>query len=815
MQNKRNYIGWIIVILTISIFSFSNSSTAKHKSFRGYSLQDTTTKDSTKSSTQTLDSLVNNINDTTLSGSIINDTIALQMPDSTSLSKLVELTIQGETELITQMYDSLMRTSNNKLLPLDSLNLDSLAFPPKIYTQRELKALAREKRLAYKDSLIRNMPRVLDTYILHDSTTRNQRMFLWKSDTYFNTQTVINPDTTYNSNYTEQPSEKEGGSINLGVAGSAMEYFNYFKREESEIFPFISPYLPYTYTAETMPFYNTKTPYTELAYWGTLFANKQKEESNIRLLHTQNMTPAFNFSFLYERYGGNGILVGEATDNRTTAFTGNYLGKRYIAQGGYIANKVVREENGGVQNISDIIDTTLDAREVPIVLSDANNTLKMRTFFINQTYSIPFKFLKKRNKDTTNATPLATPTSIANSKMDNLSKLDSLAIDSTSTYDVTTAFIGHYGEYTTYTKSYYDNISSTNTSGREYYNNNFFIDPNESSDSVSISQIENRLYLKVQPWAQEAIVSKVEAGIGYQLLSIYKFDPSFYVGGNKNIINNNIYTYFGASGQVKKYFAWSGFGKYNLIGYNANDFSVDGNMRVSVYPNEQGIHLKGKLHISNKRPNYFYDNYYSNHYIWNNNFEKTTKTKIEAELLIPDYKVELSAGYALLNNNIYFDTLAIARQNSNPMSIFTASLKKKFVIWNIHLDNQVLFQASSNQDVVPLPTLALNLRYYLQFDLVKNVMQIQLGANMRFNTKYYAPAYSAALGLFHNQNDAEIGGNPYIDAFVNIQWKRASIFVKYINAAQEWPTSDYLSAYGYIQPQTALKFGIFWPFHYN
>jgi hypothetical protein len=167
----------------------------------------------------------------------------------------------------------------------------------------------------------------------------------------------------------------------------------------------------------------------------------------------------------------------------------------------------------------------------------------------------------------------------------------------------------------------------------------------------------------------------------------------------------------------------------------------------------------------------------------------------------------------MLNNNIYFDSLSVVRQNTEAMSIFTAYLKKDFRLWKFHMDNKILFQASSNEEVVPLPTLALDLRYYFQFELVKNVLTAQLGANATFTTKYFAPGYSPALGVFYNQKVEEIGENPYIDLFVNLQWKRASIFVKYINMAQGWPTSDYFSAFRYIRPLKALKLGIHWPFY--
>lgn len=717
------------------------------------------------------------------------DTLAQKRirPDSVSLKKMVELTIQGETEMIQELYDSLQVASGNMLLPLDSLNLKKLAFPPKIYTPRELKQMRRDSIWAYKDSVIRSRPRVLETYFLPDSLMY-KRMVLWKTGTYFNNPTEIKPDTTFNTNYTELPYQRNDvGATTLGVSGSAMLYYNFFKRTDQEVFPFFSPYLAYSYTPETMPFYNVKTPYTELAYRGTLFANKQKEETNIKFMHTQNFTPSFNFNILYQRFGGNGILDKEKTDNRTFALTGNYLGKRYVAQAGYIFQKVKRQENGGLTDPSLVLDTLIDSRTIPVALSIANTQLKRNTIFITHSYGIPFNFLQKR---------------------DSLGRRDSIGLG-----EGTMAYIGHTGEFSTYTKSYTDEIGLKDSLGRALYNNAFYINPTTSADSARVMKLENRFFIRLQPWAKEAIVSKLDAGVGYQYLNLYGFHPAYFLEGNKNTSQNNLYLYFGASGQLKEYLQWDGTGVYYLSGYAQNDYSIDAKARFSAYPFEGGINLTGKFHLSGKRPNYFYNTYYSNHYIWDNHFEKATTTRLEVQLDIPKYQFEAYFGYALLSNNIFLDTLGQARQNGEAMSIMTAYLKKNFKVWKFHMDNQVLFQLSSREDVVPLPKLSLNLRYYFQFNLVKDVLQMQLGANATFNTKYYAPAYSPALGMFHNQDKEEIGNNPYIDVFLNLQWKRASIFVKYVNAAKGWPTSDYFSAYRYLHPETALKFGIHWPFY--
>ena len=75
----------------------------------------------------------------------------------------------------------------------------------------------------------------------------------------------------------------------------------------------------------------------------------------------------------------------------------------------------------------------------------------------------------------------------------------------------------------------------------------------------------------------------------------------------------------------------------------------------------------------------------------------------------------------------------IARQHGPAMSVLSASLRKEFVLGPVHLDHRALLQLSSEPEVVPLPILALNLRYYLQFvvqrdELRRNVMVMQIGS---------------------------------------------------------------------------------------
>ena len=662
---------------------------------------------------------------------------------------------------------------------------------------------------AAKDSIIAEKPRVLQTFAVPDSM-HYKRIITWDHDRYFHNVELKDFDTTYNYHFHDYPFFK-GDAVNsvwLGVVGAPEESFDFFKRTQEDNAIFYTPYQTYSYTPENAPQFNTKTPYTELAYWGTLFANKEKEESNVRILTTQNITPEFNFTLEYRRYGSNGMLRREDTDNRSALISSNYMGKRYLMHSGFIYNKVERSENGGIIDQSWIRDTTVDAREIDVRLKDAGNKLKKNTLFLDQMYRIPFSFLKKgkEKEEASDSTAIAAPAPIA---------ADTVSIDT----DVTTAFIGHSSEYSVFRKTYEDEISTSDSYGREFYNDRFYINPTRSMDSLRVMRFENRAFLRLQPWKSDGIVSRLDVGIGDKLLNYYTFNPAGYIQGSSNAVLNSAYLYAGANGKFKKYIQWDAMGQYTFLGHEINDFDINANLSLSVYPfrrdRKSPLTFNAHFETNLKEPDYYQQHLYTNHYRWDNDFSKISTTKAEASLSIPKWQMAASFGYALLSNNIYYDTEGIVRQNNSPMSVMTASLKKNFTVWKLHFDHKALFQLSSNETVMPLPMLALNLRYYLQLDVVKNVMQMQIGANGTYTTKWYLPAYNPVLGVFHNQNEVKYGNCPYIDAFINIQWKRACIFIKAINVNMGWPnkSADYFTADGYIAPQRAIKFGISWPFY--
>ena len=751
----------------------------------------------------------------------------IQAKDTLELHKFDSLYVKDSTEVAKAEFDAWYAGLSRR----ERRKYDAEQALPGLMAEARRKIEIRDSIKARRDSIRESIPRVLETFAFPDSM-QFKRIVTWKHDKDFHDMIDLRdqwPDTSYNVNFYDYAfMKKDLGATWLGVAGSPVQLYNYFKREENQDAIFFTPYQTWGYTPESMPQYNTKTPYVELAYWGTLFANQEKEEANVKVLVTQNITPELNLTLQYTNFGGNGMLRREDTKYRTAVAAANYVGKKYLMHAGYIFNWIERSENGGVTDQSMIRDTTVDAREIEVYLKDASSKMRTHTVYLDQSYRIPFNFIEnlkgrkeRKAEQARRDSIMASGDSIAISALkaqmeaevaEAAQKVDTAKANE----DITSAFIGHSSEFALFGRSYQDKI--TDDFGREFYGNRFYLNPTTSRDSMSVMRIENKVFIRLQPWKSDGIISKLDVGIGDKFLNFYTFNPSSYLKGEQSVMQNSVYLYAGAKGQYDRYLNWDASGKYNFLGHEINDFNVKANVLFKFYPfrrdRQSPLALKAHFETSLTEPNYYDQHLYTNHYAWNNNFGKISTTKIEAEMMIPRWKLDASFGYALLSNNIYYDNQGIVRQNTTPMSVMTATLRKDFTFWKFHLDNRLLFQLSSDQNVLPLPMLALNLRYYLEFDVVKNAMKMQIGANGLFTTAWNAPGYNPVLGVFHNQNERKYGNCPYIDAFINIQWKRVSLFVKVVNVNMGWPNkkADYFSADGYINTQREFRFGISWPF---
>jgi hypothetical protein len=133
---------------------------------------------------------------------------------------------------------------------------------------------------------------------------------------------------------------------------------------------------------------------------------------------------------------------------------------------------------------------------------------------------------------------------------------------------------------------------------------------------------------------------------------------------------------------------------------------------------------------------------------------------------------------------------AVSVMQTNSVQVFGATLSQDIKLGILHWDSQVSYQASSDQDALPLPKLNIYTNLYLLFRIgIGKVLRVQIGGDMRYFTSYYAPDYSPAIQQFAvqdpNYERMKIGSYPIIGAYANMHLKHCRFYVsvRHVNAS--------------------------------
>jgi hypothetical protein len=629
-------------------------------------------------------------------------------------------------------------------------------------------------------------PDTLVSYFFKD-TLRYNRIIAWTVNRYFNTPNIVSADTLQSENMTELPFYKADVGVSyLGTTGSASLLHDFFKRKHLDIFPFMEPYSLYGFTPDNLRFYNTKGPFSSLSYYTS--GSKRFSEDNTKVLITRNINPSLNVGLYYHKMGTKGSYQNQRTRDKTFNMFVSYVGEKYVAHAGYIYNGVNNIENGGIVNDFFVEDTVINSNTIDVKLKTALNILSSNTYFLTHSYGLPLNLFKR---------------------------------DSLEASEGTIVYFGHTFEYSRNRRVYTDGVADTAyvdllTGQRNYkhYYNNHYLSAVKSYDSTFASTFDNRLFIRLQPYSSTAIISKIDGGIGYQFDKYYGFTPESYLYGAKSEKLSAGYVYGNAEGMFSKYFSWQAFLKYNFLGYKLNDLNFDANARLSLFPLKGGIHFTGRFLLDNREQPYFMKKYYSNHFQWDNNWNKTTETRIEATVDIPDWNLDFGFKNSVIANYVYFNNNALPQQTSEVLNITSLYLNSKLSWWLLRLDTRLVMQNTSNENVLPLPAISGNATFYIESQWVKNVLNARIGLDIYYNTRFYDYAYNPAVGMFHTQSEKKLGNYPWADAFASFKWKRANIYVKFTNVGEGIiGNNKYFSALHYPRNKRMLRYGINWFFN--
>ena len=585
----------------------------------------------------------------------------------------------------------------------------------------------------------------------------------------------------------------------------------YFDRQKTVDFLFADAYTPYIITPQQVKYYHTTTPYSTVAYKKGFVSNLDQNEINFSF--TGNVSRRTNLGITIDYLNSYGRFANQEGKTFLGSVFGSYNGDHYSLQSSFSWNTLSNFENGGLQNIADL-QGVLKPEDMPVRMQGMS-AFRYLAGYLNHYYSICVERERKvnyRERD----------------KEGNWVKKDSIKIE----YVPVTTF-RHIFEVNDASKRYVEKSAAQSILPNIYRN------PIATNDSASCLTIKNTLAVTFEEefntWlhfgAMVYVMNECQrhtSAIG-QTENIINLEP--FGNSYNNVINNPLHlmpdTLYGVQWTNNTYIGGAlykhrgehihyGFdGNVCLLGYKLGEFQVNGHVDAGFRLGKDSMTIAAKAFFRSETPDFYLQHYRSNHYRWNNEFQKTLRLRVSGEIAYPTQwvKPKLNITFENVTKHIYFDTDGMPKQVDGSIQVLAADLQVNLTTPWVNLDNHVIYQHSSSK-YLPLPTLTLyhNLYYH---DCWFKALDVQIGVDMRFFTKYYAPILNPALGQFCVQDIEQVGNYPVMNVYANFYVKslRLKLFAQYQHFNASFMNKRYFEMPGYPMAPDMFRAGLAWHFY--
>ena len=674
------------------------------------------------------------------------------------------------------------------------------------------------------------------------------KLYMWQLSETLGNRTIVPADTlALNFQNTNLVGGMTGEYNFLGNLGSPRLSRIFFNRQDDEPTLFMAPYSSFFVRPDQVFFTNSNVPYTNLTYYkaGNKINGEERFKSYFSVNVNKRLAFGFNFDYLY----GRGYYANQSTSHFNAGLFGSYIGERYQIQAVYNNFFMKMNENGGIANDGYITrpDTMAEGKKeyssttIPVKMEQTSNRNKDFYIYLTQRYRLGFKRRVLKEEAQNNSvqqrfSPAAPTTSIASSiapadslatrslatdslPANNLAMGDNLSLDSLNSNHALpedTNFVEEFVPVTSFIHTFkierarhkYQSVSTPDENA--YYNKQ-----GVSRDSTTAFSVKNIFGIALL----EGFNRYAKAGLtGY---ISHKFSRYDLMNADSMTVDRfteqEIYVGGELAKRQGKTLHYSIDGEVGIMDKAMGQFRVNGNMDLNFRLWKDTVNLIVRGFVKNTLPSFYMRHYHSNLHVWDNdNMEKEFRTRVEGELNIDRWGTNLRAGVENVKNYTYLNQKAVPEQNSGNIQILSATLKQNFRAGIFHLDNEVTWQKSSNETVLPLPQFSVYSNLYLLTKLAKKVLTVQLGADVRYFTKYNAPAYTPSIQQFHLQpeNDqVEIGGYPIVNVYANLHLKRTRLFAMYSHVNQGMGTRNSFLVPHYPINPSLLRIGVSWNFY--
>lgn len=604
--------------------------------------------------------------------------------------------------------------------------------------------------------------------------TDSTRLFLLDtSATDFQYQSVLN-----------QPKHP---TMNLGLLGLSARPM-LFEPRKSIGFDVGYHYLDvYLQKPDDVIYYQARAPFTDLYYSTPAFS--RITEQTFYGIHSQNIKPNWNIGAnLYKTgartfYGSPFRRAQDLVANNLKAAVWSWYestNKRYTLLASGTFNNLKTSEYGSILNDSVFTVPTLVAPEFEAVrLSSATHNWRNNSIYIKQYYNIG-KITKSANDGAV---------------------LPSQRVSYSLLYN---------------TQKFTFKNTEPDTTGllQHYY---IFRDSSQTRDSTALKHIQNdftySFYLRGKSISFLKNEMKLNLGLTHDLYNYNQYNIKL------NFQNISAKANLSYSFNDKA----SLYGDFNQIiqGRNAGDFFYQAQLAIKL-SNKVGKVIFG-AYSQNQSPAMLFQQTLSNHHRWNNSFEKEKTQNANFTYINDKFNIVAKAEYSLITNHLYFtqvDNTGLKNkipditpaQNTGLINFLKLTFEKDFKFGKFTLKNYLVYQKTDFETIIRTPELYTYHSFYFR-NVYFKVLKADIGIDVRYFSKYYAPSYAPAIGQFYNGNEIKFDTYPIADVWIRTTWKRTNLFLKYEYANRGLQSNGYYTVNRYPMQYAQGKFGVSWKFY--
>jgi hypothetical protein len=615
-------------------------------------------------------------------------------------------------------------------------------------------------------------------------TIRHRTIEMWRLSPDLTEEVRVPFDTTFSLfNHYRLADKYSPFNAYPGSYGLPFYQLNFFDRVTDPDKHLLSNFYPLMYQPERYLFMNTQVPFTEFVW--TYAGPRNQAEQTFRIRHSQNVNRKLNLALVYDIVYNLGQYPYQRASDKNFTFNGSYRGDNYTAYFAYGLNNMTTLENGGISDLSQL--ETLDPENVEVNLgglSKARSYLKNSNLMLVQRYTLGKKSSVASDSTGVSAKPFWLSGSFSHI----------LAIDG----------IKRYYEDSNPASGFYDSVYISNT---------------RTFDSLSARTVKNTVRFDFTTDENSRFRLAGGVGIRNELIKYSQIVPTHDTlladtavwHKHNNVLVGRLYNNIGEK------FYWMATGELFLSGYRFGDFNLDGVISKS-FSFKKGMaswNINGA--IANRQPSFWYEQWGGNHFEWTKSMDKEFRIDVGTNFSYPARKMELRFNYAVIDNYTGFDTLAMPTQHGGGLSVVSVYANKDLRAWKFHLTTDLLFQQSSNPDVLDLPLATARatgfFEHLFNFRKTDGQMNMQVGAEVLYHTPYNAYAYMPATGRFYMQDRIETGNYPFVNVFMNLKIRRTRIFLMLDHVNAGFTGYNYFMIPSYPMNVRMFRYGLAWTFY--